>query len=212
MQIISHRGFWSNKALQNSLDSFRESFIHSFGIETDIRGGGGGRDLLISHDAIFNEKILLEDVFKLYKDINSSLPLALNIKCDGLQILLKELLEKYEIHNYFVFDMSLPDTLGYINCGLNVFTRQSEYEREPSLYDKACGVWLDCFFSSWIDRDTIERHLNNHKKVCIVSPELHGREHSAEWESYLRFPSDVMLCTDYPKEADIFFNKGGSDD
>ena len=41
MQIISHRGFWSNKALQNSLDSFRESFIHSFGIETDIRGGGG---------------------------------------------------------------------------------------------------------------------------------------------------------------------------
>ncbi|MDN2816508.1 hypothetical protein PAJ50_08790, partial [Campylobacter jejuni] len=84
-----------------------------------------------------------------------NLPLAVNIKADGRQIPLKKLIQKYKITNYFVFDMSVPDALLYIDLNFNVFTRQSEYEKEPSFSDKACGIWMDEFYSHWIDKNTI---------------------------------------------------------
>jgi hypothetical protein len=47
-------------------------------------------------------------------------------------------LETYNITNYFLFDMSVPDALVYIRQGgFNVYTRQSEYEKEPSFYSEA---------------------------------------------------------------------------
>lgn len=154
----------------------------------------------------------LEDFFKFYKKYNTNLPLALNIKADGLQNLLKKLIEKYEITNYFVFDMSVPDALLYIDLNFNVFTRQSEYEKEPSFYDKACGVWMDEFYLHWIDKNIIKKHINNGKLVCIVSPELHKRDYKKEWQEYkqiekeLHIQEQLMICTDYPDEAREFFN------
>lgn len=53
---------------------------------------------------------------------------------------LKELLEEYNITNYFVFD-----GLGYLKQNMKAFTRESEYEKVPSFYDEACGIWLDEF-------------------------------------------------------------------
>ncbi len=150
----------------------------------------------------------LEDFFKLYKKYNTNLPLALNIKADGLQNLLKKLIEKYEITNYFIFDMSVPDALLYIDLNFNVFTRQSEYEKEH----KACGVWMDEFYSHWIDKNIIKKHINNGKLICIVSPELHKREFKKEWKEYKQIEKDLqiqeqlMICTDYPDEARRFFN------
>lgn len=154
----------------------------------------------------------LEDFFKLYKKYNTNLPLALNIKADGLQNLLKKLIEKYEITNYFIFDMSVPDALLYIDLNFNVFTRQSEYEKEPSFYDKARGVWMDEFYSHWIDKNIIKKHIDNGKLVCIVSPELHKRDYKKEWQEYkqiekeLHIQDQLMICTDYPDEARRFFN------
>ncbi|WP_251821738.1 hypothetical protein [Campylobacter jejuni] len=154
----------------------------------------------------------LEDFFKLYKKYNTKLPLALNIKADGLQISLKKLIQKYEITNYFVFDMSVPDALLYIDLNFNVFARQSEYEKEPSFYDKACGVWMDEFYSHWIDKNIIKKHIDNGKLVCMVSPELHKRDFKKEWKEYkqiekeLQIQDKLMICTDYPDEARRFFN------
>ncbi|MCW1578911.1 hypothetical protein OLS50_01735, partial [Campylobacter jejuni] len=65
------------------------------------RGG-----IVVSHDMASENCLKLEDFFKLYKKYNTNLPLALNIKADGLQIPLKKLIQKYKITNYFVFDMS----------------------------------------------------------------------------------------------------------
>ena len=47
--------------------------------------------------------------------------------------------------------------------------------------------------------------------MCIVSPELHGREPYEEWKAYKsieeKFGKDrLMLCTDYPEGAKEFFN------
>lgn len=137
--------------------------------------------------------------------------MALNIKSDGLQELLKYKITQYALENYFIFDMSVPDALEYIKCGLNVFTRQSEYEQIPSFYAEAKGVWLDEFHGHWICLDVIEEHFSHHKQICIVSPDLHGRSYLQEWQEYknwqAKFPNrHLMLCTDRVEEARRFFD------
>jgi len=210
VEIISHRGFWKETNQQNTLASFAQSFQSGFGVETDIRDYDGM--LVISHDIPKKENklIRLDRFFELYKQSDCEVPLALNIKSDGLTLLLKEQLTKYEIQNYFVIDMSVPDMLNYLKCSLNCYTRQSEIEITPALYNDSIGVWLDEFYSDWITEDLIIKHIQNKKRVCIVSPELHGRSYAEEWKKYKsifqrNFSIDITICTDYPAKARKFF-------
>jgi hypothetical protein len=124
--------------------------------------------------------------------------------------MLKEKLDHYGVSNYFVFDMSIPDSLSYSNESMIFYTRQSELEKKPALYEDSFGVWLDSFYSDWIDTDTIAFHQNNNKKICIVSPELHGRPHEQAWSKYkgLNLSNPELcffLCTDFPIEARSYF-------
>jgi hypothetical protein len=89
--------------------------------------------------------------------------------------------------------------------GLPVFTRASELEQPPACYAEAIGVWLDGFQSVWYTVGIVESFLRDRKKVCIVSPELHGRDHTALWDllaaSSLVSNPELMLCTDLPEQA-----------
>lgn len=208
MIVLSHRGYWVSAEEKNSAAAFERSFACGFGTETDIRDLAG--TLVISHDMPDSGCMSVESFLELYCRYDKSLPLALNIKADGLQTHLKELLYSKGIVNYFVFDMSVPDALGYVARDMNAFTRQSEYEVVPSFYDQARGVWLDEFRDHWISEEVIAQHLQNRKSVCIVSPELHRREFLREWEDYRRIErnqkSELMICTDVPVQAREFFN------
>ena len=168
MIVLSHRGYWRDVSEKNTRLAFERSFSLGFGTETDLRDCGS--KLVISHDMADRSAMLVEDFFDLYTSFDKQLPLALNIKADGLQSELKRLLETYKIHNYFVFDMAVPDGLAYINRGLMTYTRQSEFESTPAYYEIAQGVWLDEFFSHWITDEVIEQHLAIGKSICIVSP------------------------------------------
>ena len=111
---------------------------------------------------------------------------------------------KFEIQNYFAFDMSVPDTLHYERAGVRFFTRQSEIEMQPVLYPAAAGVWLDAFHGEWYDRQVIEGHLQAGKDVCVVSPELHRREASVAWDMLMQVRSfgqgRLQVCTDHPEQ------------
>ena len=206
MNIISHRGYWLESAEKNITLSFERSFRLGFGTETDIRDYNG--ELVISHDIPTASSITIDDFFKLYNSQSNSL-LALNIKSDGLQSLLKNKLEEFNIKNYFVFDMSVPDTTAYIKNGIKFFSRQSEYEKEPIFYNQAEGVWLDSFNEQWFDLDLILKHIDNGKKVAIVSSELHGRDHIGLWkfimDNNLVEKNELILCTDFPELAFKYF-------
>ena len=209
MIILAHRGFWIEPEEKNSKAAFDRSFENDFGVETDVRDSK--EKIFISHDMAKGNEMTIEDFLKLYNSYSSSLPLALNVKADGLFKTMAHLLEKNKIDNYFFFDMSLPDALGYVKEGLKIFSRQSEYEKDPYLYQEANGVWLDEFNQHWIDERTIQQHLAEKKKVCIVSPELHKRNYREEWDHYKYITykfglENLMLCTDYPVEAKTFFN------
>lgn len=208
MIIISHRGYWKSSGEKNSKKAFERSFSLGVGVELDIRDYQG--QIVVSHDIADNHCVKLETVFQLYQDIKSDVSIALDIKADGLQQKLKELLETFRITNYFVFDMSLPDALIYLEYGLNTFTRLSEYEKEPLFFKKATGVWMDSFKDDWIKIDDIKFHLDNGKKVCLVSPELHRRDHVPFWKRLRHLDEqasrNTILCTDCPKEARRFFS------
>lgn len=209
MIVLSHRGYWLNPSERNSQTAFERSFSMGFGTETDIRDRNS--QLVISHDMPDKSCIPLEQFFDIYKKYQVPLPLALNIKADGLQLELKRLLAEYDIDSYFVFDMAVPDGLLYTRQSMRTYTRQSEYETAPAYYELADGIWLDEFNEHWLTDEVITRHLDNGKSLCIVSPELHKRDNTQEWIHYKQLEDrigrhHIMLCTDFPEKAQEFFN------
>lgn len=209
MEVISHRGYWKSKNDKNSITAFRRSFELGFGTETDVRDYNG--ELVISHDVADSNSMNFDSFLELYIKYNKpSMTLALNIKADGLHNIIFKQLRAFEIENYFVFDMSIPDTIGYLKKGVPFFSRQSEYEKTPAFYDNCCGVWLDSFKGVWFNKELILAHLNNYKKVAIVSSELHKRSTEELWyfikSNKLHVKESIILCTDVPEKARQYFN------
>ncbi len=200
-EIIAHRGWWKAENEKNTKTAFERAFDSGFGVETDLRDIKG--EIVISHNMPRGNEMSFEDLLKLLD--GRALTLALNIKADGMADEIKRLLEKYNVSNYFTFDMSIPEMVYQHKTGLNVFTGLSDIVPEPIMYERAIGVWLDCFNSDWFGEAEIQNILNQDKKVCIVSPDLHKREYKSVWEKYKKM-KEIMLCTDYPQEAKEYFN------
>ena len=106
MELLSHRGFWKTADQKNTKEANELSFKNGWGIETDIRDYN--KELVISHDIATDNDYTTEFLFDQYRSAGIKGTLALNIKADGLSKMLLLLLEKYNISDYFVFDMS-PD-------------------------------------------------------------------------------------------------------
>ena len=199
--IIAHRGWWKSEHEKNTAIAFLRAFDNGFGVETDLRDIKG--EIVISHNMPVGDEMSFERLLQIMNGRN--LPLALNIKADGQAEEIKRLLEKYNHTNYFTFDMSIPEMVVQHKVGLNVFTGLSDIIQTPILFEQAKGVWLDCFNSDWFGESEILGLLNQNKQVCIVSPDLHKRDYKTIWGKYKNM-SGIMLCTDYPDEAEEYFN------
>lgn len=192
---------------RNSLVAFQRAFEGGFGAEIDVRDLDG--QLVVSHDPPLRGALALEDVVHALISSGSAGALAVNIKADGLQARLAQALAGLDCAHWFAFDMSVPDALGYVRAGLPTFTRHSDVEPDPVLLRDASGVWLDDFGGGWLGEEQIAAHVAADRRVAVVSPELHGRDHRAAWEEWRswqvwRHPG-VSLCTDHPLEAQGVF-------
>jgi len=210
LQILAHRGWWTAREEQNTPGAFDRALAAGFGIETDLWWQDG--NVVISHDPPRGSALSLNDLVDLYVRHQSAAPLALNAKCDALAGINRRILAPLAADTWFFFDMSVPDMLAFRRASLPFFTRESELEPAPSLYESAHGVWLDQFASDWVDGTVISRHLHAGKAVCIVSPELHGRAHETAWGHYREALASapgsahrVLLCTDFPQQAREYF-------
>lgn len=207
MNIAAHRGHWLAPDEKNTRAAFLRALEGGFGIETDLRDAHG--EIVIAHDLPRGGEMAFDDFLALCAAFPAARPLALNIKADGLQAPLAAALARHGIEDAFVFDMAVPDALGYLRAGLPTFTRSSEYEAPPAYLDRAAGIWLDAFHGEWYDIDLVAAWLEQGRRVCIVSPELHGRPHRPLWERLrgagLHRSAALVLCTDFPVEArDVF--------
>jgi len=210
MKILAHRGVWKVKTDRNSLSALKCAIDNNFGLETDLRDLDG--QLVISHDIPNSSSVIyFEDLLEYYIKNNSSSLLALNIKSDGLQDLVLRQLKQYKITQYFVFDMSIPDTINYFKYGLPVYIRNSELESYEKLENQSQGIWVDEMIDHWLNYESFLKLISQNKDLAFVSPELHGRSHINFWnnlKSALRTcpeSSIISLCTDYPFEAELFF-------
>lgn len=209
IEFLAHRGLWNAKDEKNSMAALCRGLDEGFGLETDIRDFEG--ELVISHDMPTGSPMHLDRLLHYYRSGGYVSTIALNIKADGLQKKLRQMLEKYSVSQYFVFDMSIPDTLSYLNAGMHTFVRRSELENHPELSRRSQGIWLDELTGPWIDARTIIEESKGADTLCIVSGELHGREYQGQWIDIRDaissdcVCSNFLLCTDFPNEARNYF-------
>jgi hypothetical protein len=204
---LAHRGLWTLPAERNSLAAIRDAFAHGWGVETDVRDIDGA--LVVSHAPPSQGTLPFEAVVEAYLAHGCPGALAVNVKADGLADLLAHALRDVDPGRWFAFDMSVPDMRHYAHAGLPFFTRHSDLEPIPALYEQADGVWLDDFDGGFITQQRIAEHLAAGKRVAVISPELHGRGREQTWRQWSAWPqwssSEVFLCTDHPTSAQEVF-------
>lgn len=146
---------------------------NQFGVEIDIRDNFDGR-LYLNHDPY----ILGEDFEEYLKEYNHG-RIILNIKSERIEYQVLELLNKYNITNYFFLDCSFPMINNLVSIGEhNVALRYSEYEGMDTLKKmkkKVEWVWVDCFTKNPLDYEIYKEIKSMGYKICFVSPELQNQ-------------------------------------
>jgi len=159
MKIYRHR--------INHSDVLRE-ISPEYGVEIDIRSIG--RDLILEHDPFITGELFSEWL----KSWNGQ-SLILNVKEDGLEERILQLLEEFAVKDYFFLDQSFPSMQRLRSQGnQNFAARVSDLEDiTTALSSGANWVWLDSFSGEWEYLiNTVDLIARNGQKTCLVSPEL----------------------------------------
>lgn len=168
MQIIAHR--------KNTIAELSQTPTE-FGIEVDIRSWEKG--LTIHHDPFVRG----EDFKEWLKHYQHQI-LILNVKEEGLEARLIELMKEHNISNYFFLDQSFPFLVKWSKLGeRRLAVRVSEYESintALTLKDKADWIWVDCFTQFPLSSEEAKQLKDANFKLCLVSPELQGRNADLE--------------------------------
>ena len=191
MIIIRHR---VNKKIELSKIS------EEFGIEIDLRSNKDR--IILSHDP-FKNGIDFEDWLQLYKHKF----LVLNVKEEGLESKILDLLKKNQIENFFFLDQAFPSIIksikkNEIRCAIRI----SEYESLKTailLKGKVEWIWIDHFNKFPLNFEECKYLKDIGYKICIVSPELQNGDIKIAKElknklNSLKIKFDAV-CTKFPE-------------
>lgn len=197
--ILCHRGYWESPDEQNTRAAFEHAVNFGFGIETDIRDFA--TEVVIAHNPFEPNELLLSDFVREFA-LNSETRIALNVKSDGISGYCQKIFNGFEQTNYFFFDMSIPEHVQYVQKGLPTYSRLSDFEPTPFEAKGIQGIWVDSFLTDFDLSSLDENGQLVNKKLCFVSPELHGRDPVPFWKSLTELDKvmDFEICTDLPFE------------
>ena len=175
----------------------------SYGIEMDLRTHK--EEIIVTHDP-FSSGPLFSDWLSDYKHSG----LILNVKEEGLEDRILEIISKFGVSNYFFLDQSYPFMVKWLMKGFNqhIAARVSEYESInsfKSLVATPSYIWCDSFTGSWAHLpDVIELAQEKKIQVVIVSPELHSRSSQNEVKELQQMLmgykfEGVSVCTKTPE-------------
>lgn len=200
--IYAHRGMWQSPNQQNSQLSIESARLSGYGVETDFRSKN--HSLVISHDPYGDSNPLSVDEIDF-----AEIPVALNVKEDGLLTQYEAFIRKYPNQHTFLFDGSIPEMVKIKEKELPHALRLSEYETE--LPWESQFLWIDGFNSDWWIKSPKILNLMEKHFVVFVSPELHGREIKGAWEFFKLLHSKRIahfgICTDYPEKVRVIFDE-----
>ena len=200
MLIIKHR-----------VNTSKELFTLSpeFGVEVDIRTFG--ERLVVSHDPYDSKAEDFKNWISFYKHQT----LIINVKEEGLEESIKNILDGYPSIDYFFLDQSVPYMVKSLrNKNFKTSIRFSDLESIESLQlvieNLSCRpnwIWIDDFTGKWQHLEHLKEINLSGIKTCIVSPELQGRDLYLEAEKIERsfkFFSPTAICT---KNLEFWRNK-----
>lgn len=168
MKLISHR--------RNTIAELRAT-DPKYGIEVDIRSEG--TKLIIHHDPL-----TLGEDFEQWIDAYQHGTLILNVKEEGLEARLIAIMQSKRIDDYFFLDQSFPFLVKWSKAGeRRCAVRVSEFESIDTaltLAGKVDWVWVDCFTHFALSGEDALRLKQAGFKLCLVSPELQGRNADTE--------------------------------
>jgi bifunctional N-acetylglucosamine-1-phosphate-uridyltransferase/glucosamine-1-phosphate-acetyltransferase GlmU-like protein len=179
----------------NTINEIKE-INNTYGVEIDLRDNING-EIYLSHDPfILGEKF--EDFLNYY---NHSF-LILNIKSEGIEYKILELLTKFNINNYFFLDSSFPMIYKLSNEGnKNIAVRFSELEGLDTILNmkgKVNWVWVDCFSINPLTKDMYILLKKAGFKLCFVSPELQNQPEKIDEYKNIFIEQQIeldMVCT-----------------
>jgi hypothetical protein len=189
MKLIAHR--------RNTIAEL-DATPTELGIEVDIRSFG---DRLVIHHDAFVEGESFEVWLKHYRHGT----LILNVKEEGLEARLIDLMRTSGISDYFFLDQSFPFLVKWSKAGeRRCAVRVSEFESVDTaltLAGKVDWVWVDCFTRFALTGDEAQRLQHSGFKLCLVSPELQGRPADTE------IPALIALLRERGIRADAVCTK-----
>ncbi len=193
MEIILHR--------RNTLAELA-AVPAEYGVEVDIRSRGD--ELIIHHDP-FAAGEPFEPWIAAYARRGT---LILNVKEEGLEQRLLALTAAHGIERFFFLDQSFPFLVKTARAGeRRCAVRVSEFETVDtalSLAGTIDWVWVDCFTRFPLDAAGAARLTGAGFKLCLVSPELQGRD-AATAVPALRAEAEALgvplaaVCTKRPE-------------
>lgn len=168
MILIHHR--------RNTSKELQET-AYNYGVEVDIRTY---KNRLILHHEPLVKGELFEDWIAEYHHKT----LILNVKEEGLETLLLKIIHARGIEDFFFLDQSFPfliktSAMGEPRCAI----RLSEYESIQTvltLKHMVQWVWVDCFTHFPLTNESMNLLKAADFKLCLVSPELQGRDPHSE--------------------------------
>ncbi len=190
--VIMHR--------RNTRQSLRET-PSFYGVEVDIRSRGS--ELIVHHDAF-----AAGEPFADWLSAYSHRLLILNVKEEGLEAALLKLMKDRHIEDFFFLDQSFPFLIrtartGERRCAVRVSEFES-IETALALADLVDWVWVDCFSRFPLSGDDAMRLQKAGLRLCLVSPQLQGRDPEQEiptLRTFLRAEkiAPAAVCTKRPE-------------
>lgn len=192
MEFIAHR--------INTVEDLRNLPIE-YGVELDLRDSLNGR-IYIQHNP-FEEGEDFEDYLKEYHHGT----MILNVKSERIELKIFELLPKYDVKTYFFLDSSFPMIYLLTKDGeKNVALRISEFEGLDTarlMKGKCDWIWVDCFTKIPIGKQEYRELKDLGYKLCLVSPELQGRQNDINAYAKEILDKDIHFDAICTKEYNI---------
>lgn len=195
------------KIIRHRINMIEElvSIPSDHGIEIDLRSKNG--EIILSHEPFPEESIRFTDWLKFYHHKT----LILNIKEEGLEQKVLEVMGSFEIQEFFFLDQSFPYMMKTLMDGESrVAIRFSDKESFDTI-SKISNlelvtpdwVWVDSFSGNWTHLSNLEKIKSLGFRVCLASPELHGRNLDLELEDIRKFLQNSRfdaICTKLPEK------------